>query len=117
MSATVLICGGRNYDDNAKVCAVLNSIRYRLGISTLIEGGATGADRLAYNWAIVEGINMRRFEADWKKHGLAAGPIRNQQMIDEGKPTIVVAFPGGNGTADMVRRARKAGIFVIEGSK
>jgi ABC-type sugar transport system substrate-binding protein len=35
-------------------------------------------------------------------------------MLDEGKPDIVVAFPGGTGTADMVRRARKAGVVVIE---
>jgi hypothetical protein len=35
-------------------------------------------------------------------------------MIDQGRPDLVVAFPGGRGTADMVRRARAAGISVIE---
>ena len=53
-------------------------------------------------------------EADWAKHGRKAGPIRNQRMIDEGRPDLVVAFPGGTGTADMVERARVAGIRVIE---
>jgi len=52
--------------------------------------------------------------AKWSKHGRAAGPIRNQEMIDECKPDLVVAFPGGRGTADMVRRAKAAGIRVIE---
>ena len=37
-----------------------------------------------------------------------------QQMIDEGKPDLVVAFKGGTGTADMVRRAKKHNIKVIE---
>jgi hypothetical protein len=45
-----------------------------------------------------------------------AGPIRKQQMLDEGKPDLVVAFPGGRGTAHMVRIARAAGIEVIEAS-
>lgn len=56
----------------------------------------------------------RPFPADWVTLGKAAGPIRNQQMLDEAKPDWVVAFPGGNGTADMVRRARKAGVKIVE---
>jgi hypothetical protein len=47
----------------------------------------------------------------------ASKGMRNQQMLDEGRPTLVVAFPGGRGTADMMRRARVAGIEVIEISK
>jgi hypothetical protein len=52
-------------------------------------------------------------KAEWKKYGPAAGPIRNQRMLDWG-PDLVVAFSGGKGTADMVRRARAAGVEVIE---
>jgi hypothetical protein len=47
-----------------------------------------------------------------KKHGRAARPIRNQRMLDEGKPDLVVAFPGGRGTTDMIRRAERAGVPV-----
>ncbi len=54
------------------------------------------------------------YEADWHEHGRAAGPIRNARMIAEGRPDLVIAFPGGRGTADMVSRARKAGIEVRE---
>ena len=53
---------------------------------------------------------MKNIRLDWKKYGKKAGPLRNQQMLEEGKPDLVVAFPGGNGTADMVRRAKKANI-------
>jgi hypothetical protein len=89
----------------------------------LIHGGATGADTLAgyaaetldvsfgATWGVV------KYRADWKKHGKAAGFKRNQQMLDEGKPDLVIAFPGGKGTADMVRRAEAAGVRVerVEG--
>jgi hypothetical protein len=45
---------------------------------------------------------------------MKAGPLRNYQMLEEGKPDLVVAFPGGGGTKDMVRRAVKAGVSVHE---
>jgi hypothetical protein len=85
-------------------------------IKTLIHGDAPGADRLAAAWAKDTGLaefgELLAFPADWEKHGNAAGPIRNQQMLDEGKPDMVIAFPGGIGTANMVRLARKAGVPV-----
>ena len=58
-------------------------------------------------------IPVERFPADWSEYGKAAGAIRNQQMLDEGTPDLVVAFPGGNGTLDMVRRSQRAGIKVL----
>jgi len=54
------------------------------------------------------------FPPEWKRYGPKAGPIRNKQMLDEGRPDLVVAFPGGNGTNDMVKKAKAAGIEVIE---
>ncbi len=51
------------------------------------------------------------FRALWERHGRAAGVIRNQAMLDYGID-LVLAFPGGRGTADMVRRARSAGVAV-----
>ena len=72
----------------------------------VIHGGARGADDLARQWGEISvGIEGVEFRADWTAHGKAAGMIRNQRMLDEGRPDLVVAFPGGRGTADMVRRA------------
>jgi hypothetical protein len=86
-----------------------------LGVSVLIEGGAPGADSLANAWAKKRGVPFRTFPAKWLLYGRKrAGPIRNQQMLDEGVPDCVVAFPGWIGTADMMRRARAAGIPVFE---
>lgn len=104
----LLVCGGRDYDDQMRVDYELDI----LGPHLVIEGGARGADRLARRWAERREVQCRTFAADWAKHGKSAGPIRNLLMLDEGKPDAVLAFPGGRGTADMVRQAERAGIPV-----
>lgn len=108
----VIVCGGRDYTDFEKVNAVLDAVQP----SFLIEGGASGVDTLAWRWANRNLTSDQRMTipARWDAHGKAAVPIRNQQMIDEGLPDLVVAFPGGRGTADMVRRARRSGVKVME---
>lgn len=110
----VLVCGGRDYTDRMAVFGVLDGLHRRDGITTIIQGGATGADEIAMRWALDTDVNILTYGADWKAHGKAAGPKRNQQMIDEGKPDMVVAFPGGRGTADMTSRAVAAGLPLIE---
>lgn len=108
----VLVCGGRDYRDGLRVRSALSSLPARPTV--LIAGGAPGADYQAALWAECNKVKREIYQADWGMHGRAAGPIRNQRMIDEGKPDYVVAFPGGRGTADMVRRAKAAGIPVRE---
>ena len=112
----VLVCGGRDYLDYQEVSSQLHSIYAKLIDEELviIQGEAKGADFLAKAFAYEFGLDCEEYPADWKQYGKAAGSIRNQQMLDEGKPDLVVAFPGGTGTADMVRRAKKAGLEVIE---
>jgi predicted Rossmann-fold nucleotide-binding protein len=105
----VLVCGSRDYPSSPEVYYQLGKLKAR-GISAVITGGAKGADEFAHYWATRNGIEVIQFKADWQKHGRAAGPIRNQQMLDEGRPDLVVAFAGGRGTADMIRRAEAAGI-------
>lgn len=79
----------------------------------IIAGAAKGADSVAIDWAIVNWVPFCEYPADWAHHGRAAGFIRNQTMLDDGKPDVVLAFPGGRGTEDMVRRALRAGVKVI----
>jgi hypothetical protein len=110
----VLVCGGRNYDDAQKVSEVLDGIHREQPITELIQGAARGADSLACSWAMRNGIRIRSFPADWRSNGKSAGPIRNQQMLDEGVPELAVVAPGGNGTADMKRRLKVFGIRMIE---
>jgi hypothetical protein len=108
----LLVCGGRDFSDTAYAYATLDRLHKTYGIGVVIEGDARGADRIAGYWARRKGIDNLKFPADWKTHGLGAGPIRNAKMLAEGKPDMVLAFPGGRGTADMVRRARAAGILI-----
>jgi ABC-type Fe3+-hydroxamate transport system substrate-binding protein len=104
----VLVCGGRDFKDQVSVWETL----LELHPSVVITGGAEGADRLAYDWAYPV-VPTEVYKADWKKHGPSAGPLRNQKMLEEGKPDVIVAFPGGRGTEDMVRRAEKAGVKIM----
>lgn len=111
----VLVCGGRAFNDNLMIDRVLLELHtFKKHFTELIHGGAAGVDRLAGLWAKRHGVPVHVYEADWNSFGRGAGPIRNQRMLDDGKPDLVVAFPGGRGTADMVRRAREAGVEVID---
>jgi len=103
-----IVCGGRDFDDVDLAYATLD----RLRPSVVISGGARGADSIGEMWAHERGVHVERFPADWYKHGRSAGPIRNEQMLKEGKPDMVIAFPGGRGTAHMVKIAREAGVPV-----
>lgn len=109
----IIVCGGRKYAHQQRVFNALDDIHKETPISLIIHGNAIGADGFADDWAMLRGIKRLPFSADWKKLGPMAGPIRNQEMLNIG-PDLVVAFPGGKGTADMVRRARAAKIKVIE---
>lgn len=123
----ILVCGGRDFTDQTffdkKMTELMNeygktSIGYS-GIPELINvsfisGCARGPDSFIIEYANYFGAYVQKFPADWKRYPKAAGAIRNQQMLDEGKPDLVIAFPGGNGTADMIARAKAHGIKVIE---
>lgn len=109
----VLICGSRHFNDYAKLFNELfdlNCYKWK----TIIHGGARGADSLANLWAEAHNYEIECYPADWKTHGKAAGPIRNRQMLVEGKPDLVVAFlaPDSRGTKNMIEQAEKAGIPV-----
>ena len=115
MVTRVLVCGGRAYTDRGKVFEVLDGLHHKHGALIIIEGGAAGADTLADEWTCMQRTCRLITEpADRKRHGRPAGPIRNQKMLDNHKPELVVGFPGGRGTAHMMRIAREAGIEVIE---
>ena len=108
MNQIVLVCGGRTFSDSAKLLDCLDSIHVANPITRIIHGGALGADDLAHKWAIIHNIPVTVYNAWWTLEGKSAGISRNQRMLDKGKPDLVVAFPGGTGTADMVKKAKAA---------
>jgi hypothetical protein len=113
MSHVVLVCGGRNYDNRSHVYAVLDILHKERPIDTIVHGGATGADALAREWAILRDVNIDGYRVDHNLDGPwpGAGPRRNARMLRQGKPDLVVAFPSdGPGTRNMLEQARKAGV-------
>ncbi len=111
----ILVCGGRDYADKTKVYPTLDGfLSANPSVLHIIHGAARGADSLASQWAKDRGVIASAYPADWKAYGKQAGYIRNKQMLDEGKPDLVIAFPGGAGTAMMVRIARAARVKTIE---
>ena len=110
----VLVCGGREYDNLQQFFDVMDLVQVKHGaITCVVHGDAKGADFLARLWTIHTGKTERRLPADWKTLGRSAGIVRNQEMLAE-LPDMVIAFPGGTGTADMVRRSKAASIYVHE---
>jgi hypothetical protein len=109
------VCGGRSFSDQRFLEGALDDVHARHGpFSVVIDGDARGANQMAGDWARARAIENRKFAADWAGLGRKAGPIRNQRMLDEGAPDLVIAFPGGRGTADIVRRAEAAGVVVLK---
>jgi hypothetical protein len=108
----VLVCGGRNYFDRTRLFEALDREYLKRPFSHLIHGGAKGADALADEWASQNSVVRLPFYADWDMYGLGAGPMRNARMLKEGMPDLVIAFPGGRGTANMIGLAQAAGIEV-----
>ena len=113
----VLVCGGRDYDDDGELFSVLTALLWEAGYThgcmMIIHGGAKGADSMAADFAASCSIPVKEYPARWDLWGKRAGLIRNQFMLEDSCPDVVVACDGGTGTADMVRRARAAGVRIL----
>lgn len=110
----VLVCGGRDFGGASLVWRALNRLDADSRIELVIEGGAKGADAAAAAWARENGRPLATYPACWSAYGRKAGPMRNEKMLVDARPDLVLAFPGGRGTADMLRRARQRGVRVEE---
>lgn len=121
----LLVCGGRDYTDRSRVyneIAIAINWEPKGGYANdswlppkgtvIISGGAPGADQMAVDWAVIHWVPLEEYIAAWEVYGKAAGPMRNVQMLEQGKPDLVLAFPGGKGTANMVAQARAAGVLI-----
>lgn len=109
----LLVTGGRDYSDRGTAFAMLDKLDAEHCVDVVIHGAARGADTEAARWAAARNVPSWPFPADWSK-GKGAGIARNQDMLNQAAPSHVLAFPGGTGTADMVRRARAAGLPITE---
>lgn len=111
----VLVCGGHKFYNKVLFRYVMNMLHADTPISLVMHGGTSGADWLAKYWAAGMNIPSQEYnDPSWVGKSRTAGPRRNYFKLKESQPDIVVAFPGGRDTADMMKKARKAGIKVIE---
>lgn len=104
----VIIAGGRDYELTESDFSRLDE----LSIKEVVSGGAKGADLGGEIWAQSRKVPVKKFPADWKRFGPAAGPKRNQAMAEYAD--AVVLFPGGKGTASMRLLAEKEGILIYD---
>jgi orotate phosphoribosyltransferase len=108
----ICVCGGRDFTDRALVWKTLNDIKSFIPEFTLVHGGAKGADSLAAWWAERVSNDVEVFPAEWVKDGgKSAGIKRNIRMLESGID-LLVAFPGGKGTAHMISICERAGVPV-----
>lgn len=97
----VIVTGGRNYSDRNFIYQTLDHFKP----TEIINGGASGADRISTEYAKERNIPLKIYNADWDFYGRSAGPVRNELMLSENSDAIVLAFAGGKGTQDCVTRA------------
>lgn len=109
----VLVCGGRDFFEREFVFRQLDKYHAQYKFTQVIHGAAPGVDSLVHEWAALRGVERRPFPAQWKTFKNAAGHIRNEQMLVEGQPDMVVAFPGGAGTSNMIKQTLNAGLPLI----
>lgn len=114
----ILVCGGRDFNNKDDLYKCLDNCMNRFGRTgmIIIHGAAKGADSLAGQWANENNVEEWKFpitKEDWKKHGKAAGPIRNEQMFNESEPDYVFVFPGGNGTKHMKSYAKASNKCIV----
>jgi hypothetical protein len=108
----VLVTGGRDFKRYGAFRNVMDALHSTSKFDVVVHGDATGADTLANKWAIERGVKQIKFPANWTGETNGAGTNRNKFMLEMITPTIVVAFPGGRGTANMMRIAAERGIEV-----
>lgn len=125
----ILVCGGRYYSNKWLVYTYLDTYRVQYeGNLHIIHGNCVrrnnetnelvGADYYAKCWAYDNNISQTPYPAEWKKYGYSAGYVRNKLMLNE-NPDMVLAFPGGKGTANMVKLARngKIPVYIVPESR
>lgn len=109
----VCITGGREYNDIKTLSFVLDLLNDNHPFTEFVTGMARGADTLGFHWAVQRGIKTIEYPADWDKHGRSAGFIRNLEMAKSGV-NLLIAFPGGKGTAHMMNTCNDLGIPMIQ---
>lgn len=107
----VIVAGSRNITAFSTVQAAIEASCFE--ITEVVSGAAKGVDTLGEQWARENGVQIKRFPADWTKNGRAAGPIRNRQMAEYAEALIAIWDGVSRGTENMIEEARKRNLQVF----
>ncbi len=110
----LIIAGGRHFDDVALIRAALARAHAIRPITVLIHGGSGALGITSEDWAREMRLHVVRYPANWREFGKRAEAIRNAFMIEDSRPDMVLALPGGNDTADLIANAARVGLPVID---
>lgn len=109
----ILVCGGRHFEDADRVHRELSHLHWCRPLTVLAHGGLAGIGPAAEAWARRAGIAVVRYPPNWEFFGRKAEGLRNAFMFEDSAPDLVLAFPGGRHTADLIARARDTGVAVL----
>lgn len=110
----VIVAGSRTITDASLVERVIAESGF--DVTEVVSGGAQGADALGEQWATRRGIPVRRFPADWRTHGKAAGPARNAEMVAYADALVAVRENASPGTTNVIALAmgKRLPVYVID---
>ena len=117
MITDLVVTGGRGFKDKNFVWRCLDVLRIKKKTNIHV-GDALGVDTAVFNWVISKNEGpWFTYKADWNKYDKAAGPLRNKEMLEaakKGQDPLVLAFPGGKGTANCIKQAKEMELDVLE---
>lgn len=79
-------------------------------ITEVVSGCAPGVDRMGEKFAHENNTPVKKFPADWKAHGKAAGFKRNREMAEYAEALVAVWDGKSRGTMHMIKTARSEGL-------
>lgn len=112
MTVKIIIAGSRGFNDFDELCRVCDSLINPDNDVTIVSGTAKGADRLGEQYAALRNYKIKRFPADWDKHGKKAGILRNNEMADYADNLIAFWDEESKGTTHMIGVADMKGLGV-----
>lgn len=130
MATSIAVTGGRHFGERVRRdsgvylerVAQRNFVRRQLrqllfdvpGDVIVHVGDATGVDEITREVCFEDGYDIVVYYANWDQLGKFAGPERNRRILDLGRPSTLIVFPGGKGTANMKQQAECKGVAIVQ---
>ncbi len=109
----LIVAGTRTFNDYDLLKSTLDHLLSNTtGEIIIVSGGAKGADLLGERYGQEEGYTVKRYKANWDRHGKMAGPIRNEDMAQNADSLVAFWDATSPGTLNMIQVARRHGLKI-----